>query len=115
MADKYDNIVRKRLGLLLYAKKCGNIEKACRIFDVSRSTYYRLKKRYAKHGVKGLMYLSRAHKSHPQTTAKPVLNLVKQLWQKNPNYSWITYKLNSTGTAIAYKTVRKIVLNYCLI
>ncbi|MBI4835431.1 MAG: helix-turn-helix domain containing protein [Planctomycetes bacterium] len=106
----FDNKAQKRLELIRLAEKSGNVSEACRKFGVSRTYYYRWKRRYDQYGIEGLVDLSRAHKSHPLTTKESVVNEIKGLWDKNQNYHWVTQKVNDNGTNIALSTVREIVL-----
>jgi len=43
-------IANQRKSLLLFAERAGNISKACKVFGVSRTTYYQLKKQLLKTG-----------------------------------------------------------------
>ena len=46
---------RRKLVILNYAEGIGNVKEACRDLGVSRSSFYRWKKAYAKNGWKGLL------------------------------------------------------------
>jgi len=46
---------RRKLIVLEYAKLCGNVVKACREFEVPRSSFYRWKRANDKDGMAGLV------------------------------------------------------------
>lgn len=46
---------RRKRAVLEFAKGIGNVKEACREFNVSRSSFYRGKRAYAKEGKEGLL------------------------------------------------------------
>ncbi|MBN1859075.1 helix-turn-helix domain containing protein, partial [Candidatus Bipolaricaulota bacterium] len=55
-----DNVQRTRLRVLQRAKELGNVTAACREAGISRTLFYRWKKRFTHYGIDGL---------HPRRTA----------------------------------------------
>jgi len=47
--------INRKLRILNYAKKIGNISKACRYFGISRETYYQWRRAYEKYGESALI------------------------------------------------------------
>ncbi len=47
--------IRRKLRILTYAKRIGNISKACWYFGISRQGFYKWGKAYAEYGEKGLI------------------------------------------------------------
>ncbi len=46
--------IKRRLRVLEHAEKIGNVRMTCRYFGLARSTFYRWKTEYDKHGESGL-------------------------------------------------------------
>ena len=42
--------IKRKLRILNYAKKIGNISKACRYYGISREAFYRWKRAYEEYG-----------------------------------------------------------------
>ena len=55
MTTKERSDIRRKLNVIHYARKNGNINKACRHYGVSKSIYYRWLNRYKKDGEYGLI------------------------------------------------------------
>ena len=55
MTIKEKSDIRRKLNVINYAEKIGNINKACRHYGVSKTIYYRWLKRYKKEGEDGLI------------------------------------------------------------
>jgi transposase len=47
--------IKRKLGILNYAKKIGNVSKACRFYGISREAFYTWKRAYERHGEKALI------------------------------------------------------------
>lgn len=50
------NVVKHKIGLLNLAEELGNISKACKMFGVSRDTFYRYQQAKNENGIEGLLY-----------------------------------------------------------
>ena len=46
--------IERKLRILRYAEKIGNVAKACRYFGIGRSSFYRWKQAYAERGEQGV-------------------------------------------------------------
>ena len=55
MTTKESSDIRRKLNVINYARKTGNVNKACRHYGVSKTIYYRWLKRYKKDGELGLI------------------------------------------------------------
>ena len=53
--------IQRRLRVIKYAEKLGNVRKTCRYFGIPRSTFYRWKRAYDECGESGLANKSTAH------------------------------------------------------
>jgi len=79
-----------------YAKVCRTVAKACREFEVPRSTFYNWKRAFDKEGKAGLARKKPVARNHPRSLAKDVVDKILHLRQ--------TYKLGpreSPGTLSA--------------
>jgi transposase InsO family protein len=47
--------IKRKLGVLNYAKEVGNVSKACRYYGISREAFYTWKRAYERHGEKALI------------------------------------------------------------
>ena len=54
MMGSKEREVKRRLRVLEHAEKIGNVRMTCRYFGLARSTFYRWKTEYDKHGEPGL-------------------------------------------------------------
>ena len=65
-------VVRHKIKILNYADEIGNVTTACRHFGISRDTFYRWRRDYAKHGDKGLIN-SKPCPENPNVRVAPVI------------------------------------------
>lgn len=63
-----EKIARQRLSVLELAETLGNVSEACRQRGMTRTQFYKYKKRFQTFGIEGLKDLPPIHKTHPQTT-----------------------------------------------
>ena len=49
-----------KLRVLRFAEEYGKVNKTCELFNISKTSFYKWKKRYEEHGEKGLMRKKRA-------------------------------------------------------
>ena len=61
-------LARQRLSVLEQAEALGNVSEACRRRGISRTQFYKYKRRFQTHSIEGLKDLPRVHKSHPMST-----------------------------------------------
>ena len=55
MTRKQRHDIKRKLDVFNYAKNIGNINKACRHYGISKTTYFNWLKRYQKDGEQGLI------------------------------------------------------------
>jgi len=55
MTVKEKRDIKRKLNVINYAKKTGNVNKTCRHYGVSKTIYYEWIKKYKKQGEKGLI------------------------------------------------------------
>lgn len=79
-------ILRHRLNLLLRAQTIKNISAACKMFGVSRTVYYKYKKRYLIYGIEGLKDKKRKIPLMPNATKAKVVEKVLEIAKKYPTY-----------------------------
>ena len=79
-------ILRHRINLLLRAKTIKNISKACRMFGVSRTAYYKYKNRYLTYGIEGLKDKIKATPVMPNATKEKTVEKVLLVARKYPTY-----------------------------
>jgi transposase InsO family protein len=102
-----DSIENQRKSLLIYAQRCGNIAKACHVFGVSRTTFYKLKRQYRTHG-----HVRPIERKRPKMPNEYRISVVKELLklaQKEPHLGCWRYaaKLKEMGIKISSRTVQK--------
>ncbi len=72
MTPKQRESQRKRR-VIEYAEQIGNVRKACRYYDVAKSTFYLWRARYREFGDEDLMNRRRAAHIHPKKTPAEVV------------------------------------------
>lgn len=83
--------------------KTGNVAETCRIFDISRTTYYKWYKRYKESGIEGLKDKKRSSPEMPNKTPLEVEKLILDLVIENPEYGprRLSQCLNEIGIFIS--------------
>ncbi len=66
--NKDQREIHRKLSILLYAEKIGHVAKTCRYFGVGRSSFYRWREAYQKHGEAGLINAKPITKRHANRT-----------------------------------------------
>jgi len=107
----YENkLVGERLTLLELAAALGNVTKACKQKGISRSRFYKYKRRFQANGLEGLRNLPSVHKSHPLTTPQSLVERIIELSQTHP--SWGCYRISKylslLGLSVSGPTIQKI-------
>jgi len=67
-----EQVVRHKIKVMNYAADIGNISKACRYYGISRDTFYRWQRDYAREGEKGLIN-SKSCPENPSIRVAPVI------------------------------------------
>ena len=109
--------IQRRLRVLEHAKQIGNTRMTCRYFGLSRSTFYRWKKEYDKHGEAGLAKKSTAAKRHPRKVPAEIVSKIIYLRRKyhlGPiRIVWYLerYHRISVSDSTVYRTLKRVGLN----
>ena len=74
--------IQRKLRVLQHAEKIGNARKACRYFGVGRSSYYRWREAYQKHGEAGLKNAKPIPKNPANQTPAEIVEKVLYLRRK---------------------------------
>ncbi len=77
-----DKIIKHRLAVLCHPiEVSGSVSKTCRYFGISRTVFYKWKRRYEELGPQGLLDRSRGPHSMPNATPEEVVNKIIYLRQ----------------------------------
>lgn len=79
-----DVLYDRRIRLIEYAAECGNITHACRVFGVSRKTYYEWINTASQYGVSALLPRIAASRISPTMTAEEVSIILAEGWPVPP-------------------------------
>ena len=71
--------IKRRLRVLKHSEKIGNVHMTCRYFGLARSTFYRWKTDYDKHGEAGLVRKSATSINHPRKTPAEIVEKIVHL------------------------------------
>ena len=74
--------MQRKLGVLQHPEKIGNARKACRYFGVGRSSFYRWRDAYQKHGEAGLKNAKSIPKNPANQTPAEIVEKVLYLRRK---------------------------------
>ncbi len=77
-------LAHQRLSMLELAEALDNVSEACRRRGVSRTQFYKYKRRIQTHGIEGFKDLPPVHKSHPMTTPQEVQEKIAILDLSHP-------------------------------
>lgn len=77
-------IANQRKSLLVFAQRCGSISRACKVFGVSRTTYYKIKEQYLKSGT--LVPIVRQKPRMPNQTSLSKKKLILKLVYEYPSW-----------------------------
>ena len=97
--------------ILEYAREIGSATKACREFEVPRSTFYDWKKSYDKEGKTGLARKKPVALNHPRKLAQDVVDQIlhlRQIYKLGPErITWYLERYHSMKTSVAsvYRTL----------
>ena len=71
--------IQRKLRVLEHADKIGSVARTCRYFGVGRSSFYRWRDAYRRHGVVGLCNAKPVARNHPNRTPDEVVEKVLHL------------------------------------
>ncbi len=77
--NKDQREIKRKLRILQHADKTGHVAKTCRFFGVGRSTFYRWRELYARHGEAGLINRPSIPKQHYNRTPPEIEEKVLHL------------------------------------
>lgn len=72
--------------IIMHGLRTGNISETCRVFGISRPTYYKWYNRYKKYGVEGLKDKVRKEPEMPNKVSKEVENIILDYVIETPKY-----------------------------
>ena len=109
-ADHTDEAVRKRKEVLELAQKLGNVSKACRQANITRTQFYAYRKRLEEQGLRGLENRPPVHKTHPMATLPAVVAQVVLLSVAHPSWGCVrlSQELARMGISLSSPTVQKV-------
>jgi transposase InsO family protein len=104
---------RRKRFILEYAQGIGNARKACREFDVPRSSFYRWKKVYASEGRAGLIRKKPIAQSHPRQIppefVEKILHLRTKYHLGPQRIAWYLERYHgfTTSCSSVYRTLKR--------
>ncbi len=107
-------IYHRRLRALDHAKKTGNVAETCRVFGISRKTFYQWRGVAERYGVEALVPKPRRTPHLPNATPTWVVNELLTLAVTEPTIGCRQYadRLGDRGHAIAKSTVQKVLVDH---
>ena len=102
---------RFKLVVLEYAREIGSATKACREFEVPRSTFYEWKKAFDKEGKAGLVRKKPVALNHPRKLAQDVVDQIlhlRQIYKLGPErITWYLERYHGVKTSVSsvYRTL----------
>jgi transposase InsO family protein len=102
-------IYQRRLAVLAYAARVGNVAEACRVFGISRTRYYEWKNVADRYGLDALMPKDRRSPQMPDATPTHVVEALLTLAVVQPTIGCRQYadQLGDQGFSVAKSTVQK--------
>jgi transposase InsO family protein len=102
-------IYQRRLAVLDHAERAGNVAEACRVFGISRKTYYEWKHVADRYGLDALVPKARRSPQMPEATPTHVIEALLTLAVTQPTIGCRQYadRLGDQGFSIAKSTVQK--------
>jgi transposase len=102
-------IYQRRIAVLDYAQRSANVAEACRVFGISRKTYYEWKNVADRYGLDALVPKARRAPQMPEATPTHVIEALLTLAVTQPTIGCRQYadRLGDQGFSIAKSTVQK--------
>lgn len=109
-------IYHRRLRVLEHAAKTGNVAETCRVFGISRKTFYEWKAMAERYGLEALVPKARRRPQLPNATPTHVVNELLSLTVAEPTIGCRQYadRLGERGYAISKTTVQKLLVDHQL-
>ena len=107
---------KKRLDVLKLAEALGNVSEACRRYGITRTQFYKFKRRYQAQGMAGLENLPPIPKNHPMTTPPAQIEQILGLTLEHPAYGCNRLKslLAAENKPLSGVTIQKILQKHQL-
>lgn len=101
--------VARTLRILDLAECTGNVSEVCRRSGISRTQFYRLRKRYVSGGKAGLARRPPVARSHPQTTSAAIVSRIEELAVLHPSAGCdrLSQMLAASAIQVSGVTVQK--------
>ena len=102
---------RKKIFILEYAKAIGNATKACKEYNIPRSSFYDWKKAYDKEGEAGLLRKKPIAKSHPRRLKQSIIDKIIYLRNdisisgSSVTRTLVKYKINRLPKTASKRTI----------
>ena len=102
-------IYQRRIAVLEHAERTGNVSEACRVFGISRTSYYEWKREADHYGLDALVPKARRAPQMPEATPTHVIEALLTLAVLEPTIGCRQYadRLGDQGFSIAKSTVQK--------
>lgn len=103
-------IYHRRLRVLEYAERTGNVSETCRVFGISRTRFYEWRHVAERYGVEALMPKTRRRPQLPNATPMHVLEVLLTLAVLHPTLGCrqLADRLADRGFAVSKTTVNKL-------
>ena len=100
---------RDAMQLLDLAERLGNVAEACRRMGYSRDSFYRFRRRYAQHGLEGLLLSHRGHGRGGRRFTAEVEQAIVRMSLRHPKWGQepIAAALRERGIRVSASGVRK--------
>jgi len=101
---------KNKLTLLQLAEKLGNVSKACKHMDYSRSQFYEIRRRFDLEGFQGLIDRPPIPKNHPKKKNRETVEKVLEVTRQYPGWGHrrIAAQLKLEDVSVCCCTVRRI-------
>jgi transposase len=105
-SKEQERLIDAKISLLQLARELGNIQKACKVAGLARSSFYDIKRAYEQFGRNGLTQGHRGRKTQP--IAPEIEERVLQFTRENPSMSYVrlTREIQLSGHGIGGRCLR---------
>lgn len=102
--------IEEKVRILKSARKLGNIAEACRVAEISRSSFYAIKRAYEREGRSGLETKPRRKPKMPNAFPEEIVRKILEVSARFPSYSprRIALRLGREGLVLSGSGVRKV-------